>query len=72
MEHDFLVTTIHYVEAFIKEDLKNYASYEQLPTYTVEPIWMTQEEYNNIPEINCDSYGKSDKLILAKPSRSGA
>ena len=40
---------------WIEEDMKEYSELTddiELPVYTLEPIWLTDEEYENLPEAN--------------------
>lgn len=40
---------------WIEEDMKGYihdTPEDELPEYTITPIWLTDEEFNNLPEAS--------------------
>jgi len=52
IEPDYIIMPLEDLQAMIKNDLESYMAGDELPTYTVEPIYMTQEEYENMPDFN--------------------
>jgi len=52
IEPDYIIMPLEDLQAMIQNDLESYSTDDDLPTYTVEPIYMTQEEYENMPEYN--------------------
>lgn len=38
------------VTAWLEGDQDNCVDGEDMPQYTITPIWMTEEEFNNLPE----------------------
>lgn len=36
--------------AWIEGDSDNYKEGDEMPEYTITPVWMTDEEFNNLPE----------------------
>ena len=38
------------VMAWIEGDKDNYNEGDEMPEYTITPVWMTEEEFNNLPE----------------------
>lgn len=52
IEPDYVIVLLRYLEETIKNDLENYDADDDLPAYTVEPIYLTQEEFNALPEFN--------------------
>lgn len=38
------------VMAWIEGDQDNFKDGDEMPEYTITPIWMTEEEFNNLPE----------------------
>lgn len=53
IEPDYIIVLLGDLEEMIKNDLDNYnANDDDLPNYTVEPIYLTQEEFNALPEFN--------------------
>lgn len=52
IEPDYIIVLLGDLEEMIKNDLENYDADDDLPNYTVEPIYLTQEEFNALPEFN--------------------
>lgn len=52
IEPDYIIVLLGDLEEMIRNDLENYDADDDLPTYTVEPIYLTQEEFDALPEFN--------------------
>lgn len=39
-------------QTWIEEDMKDYNEGDELPSYTLVPIWLSDEEFNNLPEAS--------------------
>lgn len=50
-----IVMTLDGCMEWIKNDNDNYGEYvpeDERPVYYITPIWMTEEEFNNLPEAD--------------------
>lgn len=52
IEPDYIVVFLGDLEQMIRNDLEAYDVHGDLPKYTVEPIYLTQEEFDALPEFN--------------------
>ena len=51
VEPDYIIMPLDDLQAMIQNDLEGcYDADDILPKYTIEPVYMTQEEYENLPE----------------------
>lgn len=50
MDYENIVMELSGVMSWIEGDSDNYKEGDEMPQYTIEPVWMTEEEFNNIPE----------------------
>lgn len=53
IDADYLIIRLDQVNDIIKADLECYEPYkDELPTYNLEPVYLTEEEFNELPEFN--------------------
>lgn len=50
-DYENIVMELSGCMSWIEGDMEaNYNEGDELPEYTITPIWMTEEEFNNLPE----------------------